>query len=105
MLDTENARTRKKESGIIGSETRLSQTTNSTIRTTAASRNVRVYADSHECVSVLMSPHVSVARPAVISAVPGTSRLCVPGSLDSFTAHQVTPRATIPIGTLTQKTA
>ena len=42
MLETENARMRKKPSGIIGSGTRLSQTTNSVKSTADAARNVSV---------------------------------------------------------------
>ena len=55
--------------------------------------------------AVLISPHVSRKRPALISTVPTMSSDRADGSRDSFTAHAVTPIAMIPIGTFTQNTA
>ena len=53
----------------------------------------------------MISPHVSENSAAVTSTVPITSSVLVVVSLDSTTAHQVTPAAITPIGTLIQNTA
>src|SRR6185437_12755079 len=102
MLDTVNARILKNESGIIGSSMRLSQSTNSAQRTIATPMKVSVYAPSQAWLAVLIRPHVSEKRLALISTVPTMSSERADGSRDSITAHAVTPSATTPIGTFTQ---
>src|SRR6476661_9124700 len=105
MLDDENAGDLKKLSGTIGSEWRLSQSTNSPMSTAAAPRKASVYGLSQAWLAVLIRPHVRAPRPAVMSTVPTMSRLCVVGSRDSLTAQIVAAAATTPTGTFTQKTA
>src|SRR6478752_1217301 len=75
-LEAENTRDWKKLSGSIGSRVR-------------ASRQMKA----------------ANSTAAVTSTVPITSSVFVVVSLDSTTAHQVTPAAITPIGTLIQNTA
>src|SRR6185312_10302469 len=104
-LETVKARILKNESGIIGSSVRLSQSTKSAPSTIAPPMKASVYAPSQAWLAVLIRPQVSEKRLALISTVPTMSSERADGSLDSITAHAVTPSAITPIGTFTQNTA